>query len=622
MKRAYYRWTIGSAAIAALLASSVGRGAEKSPYATFKGACSSAETWSWGTSGAFREDFAQELQQTISGTLAPVRGFAEAIGLRRMAQSPESMALSEYWVSRSLYQSNLVHIAALGFAAVASKEMTPETAAAQTASLECLVRIHQQHPSITLPISVTAKLAEYRDYAKGTRNASVVADAAHAVLRAHLAEEKPVPAQVEKAIALMAGNAAHEFLAKGFWAARRGDHTGTTQSLQKFFEQPVIPESLRRYTDTAHMLMARAMYTRGNPEGAAERFKLVNKRSNELAESLSELSWAYLQADKYAEAIGTATNLQAGGLRNTWAPEGPMVMSMALNELCQYPESLRASQLYRKFYDQSYRWLSHWRDSPTRDSEPLYPLAVDFLKKRGKTPARISSEWVRSPVFIANQDGVNLLFDESESNSKLGLSGASEQTRMGREIVKQIMELKPKVKAARAKLKPADPLPEKLVTELRKLRTQLYAYRRLQQAAPVWKNVLAGYQRQAPQIKARLIAEINSDLRRRSLRMVHQLEDIAENLQLVEVEMYNGASQDIIWQNAHPEYRQLAQQMKEEREKAAAEKVWDWGRAPATSDEANAEIWEDELGSFKADLFDNCSSKDKYIALKMKERSR
>lgn len=28
------------------------------------------------------------------------------------------------------------------------------------------------------------------------------------------------------------------------------------------------------------------------------------------------------------------------------------------------------------------------------------------------------------------------------------------------------------------------------------------------------------------------------------------------------------------------------------------------------------EVWDDELGSFKADLFDNCSSKDRYMTVK------
>jgi hypothetical protein len=97
-----------------------------------------------------------------------------------------------------------------------------------------------------------------------------------------------------------------------------------------------------------------------------------------------------------------------------------------------------------------------------------------------------------------------------------------------------------------------------------------------------------------------------------------QLQEIAENNQLIEIEIFQGASQDIIWQNAHPEYKKVAQDLNEDQKKEESAKVWDWGRAPAQSEdgEERVEIWEDELGSFKANLFDNCSNKDKYLALK------
>src|SRR6185437_5883858 len=101
-----------------------------------------------------------------------------------------------------------------------------------------------------------------------------------------------------------------------------------------------------------------------------------------------------------------------------------------------------------------------------------------------------------------------------------------------------------------------------------------------------------------------------------NVRMLTQLDEIAENIQLIEVEIYNGASQDIIWQNAHPDYKKIAEQMKDQREAVERSKTWDWGREVAGSDDSQ-EIWEDELGSFKANLFDNCSSKDKYIAIRM-----
>ncbi len=154
---------------------------------------------------------------------------------------------------------------------------------------------------------------------------------------------------------------------------------------------------------------------------------------------------------------------------------------------------------------------------------------------------------------------------------------------------------------------------------LAQLRRAINDYKRFRKAAPVWQVVLSNYKKNIVPTEKKLIASINSDLADRSGRMAVMLEEIAENNQLIEVEIYNGASQDIIWQNAHPDYKKLAEKMKEDSQKAHA-KVLDWGRVPA-SDDDGGEIWEDELGSFKANLYDNCSSKDKYLALKRLKRA-
>ncbi|MGZ3688034.1 MAG: hypothetical protein ACXVBW_07030, partial [Bdellovibrionota bacterium] len=105
---------------------------------------------------------------------------------------------------------------------------------------------------------------------------------------------------------------------------------------------------------------------------------------------------------------------------------------------------------------------------------------------------------------------------------------------------------------------------------------------------------------------------INEDLRARTRHMKAQLDEITENLQLVDAEIFQGASGDIVWQNAHPDYQQVAARITKEANKP--QNNWDWGRAPSSA----GEIWEDELGSFQADLFDNCSSKEKYLALRRK----
>src|SRR5262249_43162896 len=158
----------------------------------------------------------------------------------------------------------------------------------------------------------------------------------------------------------------------------------------------------RRYVDPARLLLARSYYANGNFKGAVTQLKLIGRGSNDLSESLSELAWAFLMDERYNEAIGASISLQAGGLRHTFAPEAPMVMSMALNELCQYPDAVRAIQVFRRNYESPHRWLTEWETHP----KDLYPLAAQFLNKGKEVPERVASEWVRSPLFISHQDEI------------------------------------------------------------------------------------------------------------------------------------------------------------------------------------------------------------------------
>ena len=280
-------------------------------------------------------------------------------------------------------------------------------------------------------------------------------------------------------------------------------------------------------------------------------------------------------------------------------------MAMGLNEICQYPESVGAINSFRKNYESSYRWLNEWK---TNRNSPLYPEAVRYIKKSSTTPDRVASEWVRSPIFIADQTEINLLFDEKEATAMLGKAGAKEQRDIGTDLLKILKDLKPRYKAAKAGRKPGEPLPRKVRELLAALKIDLQHYRRMQKAAPVWLLILKSYKKSGPHRQEFLLSEINQELAETSARMLRQLDEIADNLQLIEVEIYNGASQDIIWQNVHPDYRGIASGMKDDR--TAPEKVWNWGHVPnAGTDELKAEIWEDELGSFKANLFDNCSAR-------------
>jgi hypothetical protein len=217
---------------------------------------------------------------------------------------------------------------------------------------------------------------------------------------------------------------------------------------------------------------------------------------------------------------------------------------------------------------------------------------------------------------LSTQEEINLLFDEHDAAESAGRAGAIEQRKLALDIKARWTELKEKIRYERSRSQTRQPLPASLISALKKLKTDVVAFRRLWNAAPAFHQVVATQEARAPAIRKALVARIDSDLARRSRVMLDRLGEIAENNELIEVEIYNGASQDIIWQNAHPDYKEIAERMKDQAKKSSSDKVWNWGRTVASDSEEGGEIWEDELGSFKADLVDNCSSKDKYLAIR------
>ena len=109
----------------------------------------------------------------------------------------------------------------------------------------------------------------------------------------------------------------------------------------------------------------------------------------------------------------------------------------------------------------------------------------------------------------------------------------------------------------------------------------------------------------AVRLRQDLVARINANLAAKSALMLAQLDEIAENTKLIQVEIFNGASHDIIWQNANPEYRDVSRKWKSESKKdQAASRVWNWGTIRKSGEKV--ELWEDEMGAMKANIINHC----------------
>jgi hypothetical protein len=583
--------------------------------------CTPQESWDWSNHRSkIGNTWVTEFENFLKGKTSQVRSFSEALAFRKISTPADNQALAEYWISRTLLSAGLIHLAHQGFHALIAREIVPATVPYQLAALGCLNVIRLKQSALSLEDSAIRQIsllnqASRQLYSDPSPYKSVVLEA-----NFHLAREHFGSGIAAASLKLLKDTNSYETLAKAFIEASKNNFKETTRLMELFFSDSKRPEISPLLLDEAHLIFARSLYEDGRYAEAVQQYKTISTRSNEWVHALSELSWSYLMDERYQESIGAGIGLQSGNLRSTFAPEALMVMSIALNEICRFPESMNMIGAFRKNYHPAYVWLT--AHSAEANTPQLYKLAISFMKKAQTPdvpPVNIGSEWIRSPVFLANQERLNLLIRERKLTSQLSEQGKSEQLSSTLNLILKAKDLRKRLNLAKIKLKPGEEISEKLIAEVNNLRNDRIHLQRLKGAGGIWRIILTRYQASVPATQAKLALTISKEISRLNQRMLTQLEEIAENNELIEVEIYNAASEDMIWQNAHPDYKEIAKTLKQNSHSEQAAKVWNWGTTDGGFD-GRGEVWEDEVGSLSADLTDNCDNKDKYLAIKSKSK--
>jgi hypothetical protein len=608
-----------SLALLFLAITSTGSAAESSPgIALSRGQqfCTPAETWNWSTQ--VTRYWKSELNPTLAASTQAPRAFAQAIAFRGIhSTEPELKAISEYWLARAFLNAGFEHLAWHTFESIAASEITPERIPYQLAALGCLTELQTRHPGLKLkPINPEWLSAWKRLDAHPGESATLARYEFYRALQN--SEKKPTP----QSLALMSEWPAGRSLFEIYWASTTGNHAQVLSQIDSWIgpqAKASLPKELQKHQGRLLLLKARALYSLDRFEESQKVFRSLDRASNDFARSLSDLSWAALMNESYGDAIGAALSLQAGNMRNIFAPEAPMVLAMAYNELCQFPGSLKAIEQFRVQYEPTYHWLDQW----SKSNSPLYPQLLGFLKSTkaqpSTVPVRIGTEWIRSPIFISRQEELNGMADWASIKAKHEKNRDTQMGELEKTITQSWDGLKIKIQREKKNLKPGEALPASLRDSIAQLKNQIKLYKRVHLSRGIWEQIAQRNHLQIQEIKQARLKEIETDLRDRTDRMITVLNEVADNNQLIEVEIYEGATKDLIWQNAHPDYADAVKKLSQtgEAKKADQAAVWDWGRAPASkTTDAPTEVWEDELGNFKVDTADHCSNQKKYLAIK------
>ncbi len=565
-----------------------------SAHAEMQDACLNTEHWvikeqkSPNWLKEFHEFTAHRAQITSS--------FAQAIQLKRISQvmgnSDFESDFSEYWLARVLYESNLAPLAHRVFLSVFENSGNPDL---KKAAFSCLARIQMSNPDWSAPDVRLAKELPWTEADSDALSITLIG-------------------KEDTLIHKLASS--HRNLIDGINFVKNKKYTDAIVSLENFLKylETHPTHFLSRYQDQAHLFLGRAYFSVARFKEAQDQLQKVKKTSNEQIEALSNLAWAYLLDEKYDDAIGVALQLRTGNLRNTFVPEPMMVAAMALNEICIYPESIRMVQTLVKDYAPIHDWLEK-----NKDREDGYSLATQTLKNQSTAPTKLATEWLRAPEFLTRQKEINTLIGQAKLMESIESQATQEQKRITKNYLEHAGAFIQEFRITKLNLRPGQELPAQWSDRYITLKKEHRKLSQFYRASKTWKTLARNYNKMIPQFRAQLVKKVGTDIRKKNQKMLSLLKSVRNNSDLIEVEIYNGASQDLIWKNAHPGYEPISENLEENKPGADHGKTWSWGHFK-TSDLDDSEVWEDELGALKADVQDHCGMKERFLKLNLSKQ--
>ncbi len=560
-----------------------------SAYAEVKDPCQPGEHWTLASEKT--PNWLKEFHEFASHTSTPVFAWTRAIQLKRISQvliqADMEHDFSEYWMARVLYDLKLDPLAWQAFHSVFENS---ENTDLKKAAYSCLAQIQTRTPDWEAPSLKEASLLPWNE---GDSDSLVV----------------PLMGTKSPLVKKLAPQ--HRALVDAVAALQDKDYPAAIVGFTNFFKyfETHSNKVLERYTDQAHLLYGRALYSVAKFTEAATQFQLVKKTSNEQIEAMSNLAWSYLLQEKYDDAVGVSLQLRAGALKNTFAPEPMMIAAMALNEVCNYPDSIRMVQGFVHDYGPSFEWLSK-----NQNSKDGYALALQAIKGKATAPVKLATEWLRSPEFLTRQKEINALIEEPKRFVEIEKNAGVEQGKLTTLFLENATRFTQDLKVAKLKLKPGEELSKEFADRYYLVKKEMRLLSQFYRASKVWKSVTKSYAKHLPSYREKLVSRVNTDLSSKNRKLLVLLEKVRDNSDLIEVEIYNAASQDLIWKNAHPNFEKMTKEMKDEKPVQDTAQTWNWGRFLA-SDIDQSEVWEDELGALKADVSDQCSQKEKFLKL-------
>jgi hypothetical protein len=353
--------------------------------------------------------------------------------------------------------------------------------------------------------------------------------------------------------------------------------------------------------------LGRIKFKIGRFEAANEDFLKVPKDHPLWVEGLIEQGWTQLSQGDPAGAIGNMYSLHSPYFKSVFMPESWVVRTIGYIDICQYGDAYRTLAKHEKMHGDYVKQIKGYLDV-SKKPEAYYQTVRSYLKGQSDRavdglPGSIIREVARQRAFLNIQDSINRAEDELTQYDFIdGLVAKEVRGLEGRRA--KALERAEKLKGDLAKIEKQKELGKNQLDWEASLKAESALARKLEFEIFVAQQNQKGYQRMKTLARTRIDKE-KSEFRVAAGRQLQQqlkdmnarLESILEGNEFLRYEIFAGSGEDIRYQAAGG--RTIASQKIPANVKP--QKILNW--------EFDGEYWEDEIGSYRSTLRNNCPNK-------------
>jgi len=353
--------------------------------------------------------------------------------------------------------------------------------------------------------------------------------------------------------------------------------------------------------------LARMFMQENNHAEAFKRYQKIDKDNSLWVEALEEQGWAQVMIGDTMGAIGNMYSLHSPYFKAVFKPESYAIRTIGYLNICQYGD---AYATLSELEDQYRPWSAEVTSYLTNNKDPKAYYETAFKYLTGKStentdglPYQVIREAARKKGFLKAQDAVNARLDQIENYKGIDTEIIKDKNKLVyyiQSINNEYQDLASKIKAA--KNQPTlDPRLEKWKTDYKASRDKLVS---IKFKLATYNKARTSFNTLSDASEGRIKSEIASlrsyagKLFANNLSTANKtMESVLNNNDFLRYEVFSGSGENIRYQVAGGEVGNV------QRIPASIkpEKKLDWS--------FKGEFWQDEIGSYRSTLRDNCPKK-------------